>query len=427
MPTPDEVAVGQTVSTDFTVKVTDTLGASATDAATSVIVTAIAAASDSWLSDDSGNFDAATNWSGDVVPDATSNAVIDFADDPQVVHDSRSDTVNSLTNIAGNFVMAGGVLSTTLLNNNSLMAWSGGSIVLNGTAAMTNSGTLTIAPNGQRLSAIGITGFSNSGALLVASGLGVASIDPALTNTGAITVNGGTLSLNGGGSSNAYLLATGASGVLQFGAPAGQTSGGTFALTGGVYGGVQTVISGSTLDASAASGVFFNDLRLAASGALLLGASNAQTNAALVQGATSWANAVGTPYLSGSGTFTVYGGASLSAGVESGSGLTRLFGTRSIGGGFDLDGGRTVENDGFLTWSSGNIALGAGDPTALTQSGTLANASGAILYVTAAGDRLGIGSDGSGVLANVGVAAFYAGDGELDIDASVPIPATSRH
>jgi uncharacterized repeat protein (TIGR03803 family) len=384
-------------------------------------------ASRAWLDDASGNYDDPTRWTDGVVPIASNDVIIDFADDPQVLHSSGEDAVNSLTNTAGDFVMSGGTLTANTLENDSLMSWTGGSLILDAgtgdTATLLNTAAaaLAITPNGQRLTTTGIgtSSLTNAGSITVTGALGTANIDAALVNTGNVVVTLGTLSLNGGGSSNAFDLATAASGVLQFGAPESQTSGPTFTLTGGIYGGVETIISGSTLNATAASAVYFNDLRLTASGALILGATAAQTNAAFIQGGTAWANASGTPFLSGSATFTVYGGAALTAGTESGSGLTRLFGTGSIGVALDVDGGRTIENDGFLTWSSGSITLGAGDPTALTQSGTLSNVAGAILYVTATGGRLAIGSGGTGVLANAGVAAFYAGPGEVDIDAAV--------
>ena len=378
-----------------------------------------------WLTDASGNYDDPTRWTDGVVPIASNEVVIDFTDDPQVLHSSGNDAVTSLTNIGGDFVVSGGTFTAATLTNGSQMSWTGGSLILNagtgGTAMLLNSAgaSLTITPNGQRLDGTGGVSVANVGSITVTGGLGTANIDTALVNTGNVIVSLGTLSLNGGGSSNAFLLASGGTGVLQFGAPAGATSGGTFTLTSGIYGGVETIVSGSTLNATAASSVYFNELRLAASGALLLGATTAQTNAAFVQGGTAWANASGGPFLSGSATFTIYGGAALTAGTESGSGLTRLFGTGSIGGAFNVDGGRTIENDGFLTWSSGSITLGAGDPTALTQSGTLSNVAGAILYVTASGGRLATGAGANGVLANAGVAAFYAGAGEVDVDAAV--------
>lgn len=154
--------------------------------------------------------------------------------------------------------------------------------------------------------------------------------------------------------------------------------------TGGEYAVGNTTIDGGTLDVSAtSSGIFFvNSLRLAGAGTLLLGAQTATAQDGFVQGPTTWAGATGTPFLSGSGTLSVFGGGSLIDGVESGSGLTRLIGTNQLGA-IELDGGRTVENDGWMTWSSGNIELGAGDASTAVQSGTISNVSGATFYVTA--------------------------------------------
>ena len=93
-----------------------------------------------------------------------------------------------------------------------------------------------------------------------------------------------------------------------------------------------TTISGGTLDVSAASAVYFvNSLRLAGAGTLLLGAQNATAQSGFSQGPLSWGGVTGTPFLSGSGIMTIYGGSNLLGGVESGSGLTRLIGTNQLG------------------------------------------------------------------------------------------------
>ena len=109
----------------------------------------------------------------------------------------------------------------------------------------------------------------------------------------------------------------------------------------------------------------------------------------------------------------MFGGASLTGGVQSGGGTTQLFGAGSIGGSFAIDGGRTVQNNGWLNWSSGDVALGSGDPTAAVQTGTLDNAAGATFYVTATGGRI---TGTAGVVENAGVMAVYAGAGEADVD-----------
>ena len=200
----------------------------------------------SWAIDAPGNFDDPTRWTGTSVPSAATDATIAFADDPQVLHSSGSDTVNSLTNTAGDFVMSGGTLAATTLTNNSLMSWTGGSIVLNRTAtaaSLSNTGTFTIAPNSQRLSIIGTANFNNTGTITTAGALGVAYIDAPLTNNGEIIVNQGTLSLNSGGSSNGAGLQGGTGGVLQFGLP-DSGIGNTFSITGGEYAVGNTAIDG---------------------------------------------------------------------------------------------------------------------------------------------------------------------------------------
>ena len=112
------------------------------------------------------------------------------------------------------------------------------------------------------------------------------------------------------------------------------------------------MVDGSTLDLSAASGAVFPDLLSVTAGALSLGALNATDQNVLQQtGGT----------IAGSGTLTVFGGSALTGGVQTGPGVTVLNGTSTLGGTFALDGGRTLANDGWLNWSSGNIALGSGD------------------------------------------------------------------
>lgn len=370
----------------------------------------------SWLVDASGDFSDPTRWGGGTVPGAATDAVIDQPSHPDVVHSSGTDAVHSLTNTAGTFQLAGGTLTASTLTNASLMRWTGGDLVLNaGTAAanFTNSGTLTLGGSGQHLRQSGSNSAAllNSGAIVNSLGLGETDIDTAVTNTGAIFLNQGTLSLNGGGSSSANALVSGG-GAIRFGAP--QTgSPGTFTLTGGTYGGMDTIVQDGTLDASGLGALFFGQLQLQGDGLVNLGTVSGQANSGLLQSASG---TIG-PILRGSGTFTVFGGGALSGGAQSGTGLTELVGVSAIGSGFGIDGGRTVRNNGWLNWSSGNIALGAGDTTAATHAGTLANAAGATFYVAAANGRISNG--GTGVVSNAGVIAFYAGGGRIDLDASL--------
>jgi hypothetical protein len=361
----------------------------------------------SWLTDISGDFDDPTKWSGGDVPSAGNDATIDFADDPQVVHDTGSDIVNGLTNTAGDFVLSGGSLTATTLENDSTMGWTGGSLILNG-GPLLNTGTLSISGNGQRLSVSGSGTVSNAGTILVSGATGEADIDATLTNNGEITVNQGTLSLNGGGNSNAYLLQDGIGGTLQFGTQAANGTGGTFTITGGFYSVANTVVNGSTLDLSAATPITFADALSIAAGSLTLGAQDAAD-----QGAFTQTGGI----IAGSGTLGVYGAAALDGGAMTGGGTTQLLFTSTIGGSIALDGGYTLANAGRLNWSSGDIELGAGDPAAASQSATLANAVGALLYVTANASITAPGT--AATVTNAGGLVVYAGAGETDIDASL--------
>ncbi len=376
-----------------------------------------------WRTDVSGVFDDPTRWASGTVPDVASDASIDFADRPTVLFGDAAHQLHSLTNTAGRFVMAGGTLDLGGLDNGSDLRWTGGTIVLDGdltvSPRLSNAAgaEFSIVPGGQRLSGVGGGGpiIANAGTILVDGGAGIASFDVPLVNIGSVMVAQGTLAVNAGGTSDAGSLQVGPGGTLLFGtAPEGPAAA-RFVLTGGQYSAPDTVISGTTLDAQAASGLLFGRLRLSAGG-LVMGTLNAQVDSGLTQ------SAVGdSPILSGSGTLTVFNGGNLVGGVQSGSGLTRLIGTSVIGGLFQLDDGRTVENNGWLNWSSGSIALGANDPDAVTHSGTLTNVAGATFYVTANG-RIANPVAGASHFANAGVTAVFAGTGETDIDAFVDNP-----
>ncbi len=147
-----------------------------------------------WLIDAAGNFDDPTRWAGGAVPGAGSDALIDFADQPQVLHNAGSDNVHSLTNTAGDFVMSGGSLTAGALANDSAMSWTGGSLILNsgtgGVATLSNAAGagLTIAASGQRLTATGAGTASviNAGTITVDGAPGEADIDVAFVNTGQV-------------------------------------------------------------------------------------------------------------------------------------------------------------------------------------------------------------------------------------------------
>ena len=368
------------------------------DALAKIVSPYVLASGITWAADQSGAFDSPAAWTGGHMPDAGSDAVIDFAGQPTVTYAGGSHTLHSLTNSAGHFVLAGGTLQLGRFDNESSLAWNGGNIDLDGSdgdrSGLVNAGgaVMSIAANGQHIGGIG--GVGNAGALLV-NGTGSVALDTPLTNTGTLVVTQGTLLLNDGGSSSGGILAR-ADAVLAF-------NGGDFAVTGG-YSGIATAIGGGTLDLSVTGGDF-RTLLLSAGG-LALGSAAADSNGVLRQSGGT---------LGGSGTFVAYAGAQISGGLQAGPGTTRLLGASSLGG-LALDGGRVLRNDGALNWASGDILLGGGDTAAATHGGTLDNAG--VLRINADAP-IGVGSGGDGVVDNAGVIAVDAGAGTTTIDAAL--------
>ena len=397
----DKLTLTDNLNNHYTLQFADGLTAASF---TGAIVPAGTVTAGQWATDIAGNFADASRWTGGAVPGATTDAVINFASRPQVLHSGGADTVKSLTNTAGSFVMSGGTLTAGTLTNASTMRWTGGALALTTNGTLANSGTLTIGANGQRLSGTNAE-LTNTGGIVVGGGLGTAEIDVAFVNTGSVVLNTGTLGLNGGGSSNASLLQGSAGGVLQFGTQAGG-GGATFTLTGGFYAARNTVVNGSTLDVSAASGgvVFVDSLAINA-GRLATGAQNATAQGAMTQtGGT----------IGGTATLSAAGGAFLSGGLQTGAGETALFNASGIGGAIQLDGGRSLRNNGRLDWSAGAIALGAGDGGAVTHAASLTNAASGLLYITA---NARLTSVGASTMTNAGLMVAQAGSGQVDIDA----------
>lgn len=367
------------------------------DALAKIVTPYVLASGLAWAADQSGAFDSPAAWTGGHVPDAGSDAVIDFADRPTVTYVGNH-TLHTLTNSAGHFVVTGGTLQLGRLDNESSLTWSGGNIELDGSdgdkSGLVNGGgaIMSIAANGQHIGGIGV--LTNAGDLLV-NGAGSVALDTPLVNSGHLVVTQGDLLLNAGGSS---------SGGIQAGAGARMTlNGGSFTVTD-AYSGIDTEINGGTLDLSA-SGADFRALTLSA-GELELGSGAAHSNGVLRQSGGT---------LSGSGTLITYAGAQLSGGLQTGPGTTRLLGVSSLGE-IALDGGRVLRNDGAARWASGDILLGGGDTVAVAHSGTLEN-TGALRITANATIAAGSGADA--VVDNTGAIAVDAGAGQTTIDAAL--------
>jgi hypothetical protein len=233
--------------------------------------------------------------------------------------------------------------------------------------------------------------LNNAGVLAVFGGAGETDIDAYINDTGGIQAQSGVLGLNGGGTGNAGNLFVASNAVVRFGTMAATGTGGTFVFDGGPYIS-STVVSGSTVDLSAVSGMSFGGSLTVSAGELLLGGNYPWAQSLVQSGGT----------LSGTGIFSVSGSSQLSGGLETGTGRTDLQDGGSISGPVAFDGGRSLENDGTLTWTGGSIALGGGDGATTNHTATLINTAGAVLEIDTDGTINSAGFPGTATVSNSG-------------------------
>ncbi|RBP11158.1 hypothetical protein DFR50_11744, partial [Roseiarcus fermentans] len=213
----------------------------------------------------------------------------------------------------------------------------------------------------------GTTGFTNAGTLEQTVTTGTTDIAVALTNTGLVSAQTGTLRFDGGGTSSA---------AGSFAASSGATldfNTGTYTISGGAFTGAgEMQVSGATVTISAAA--TFGGLLEVDWGALALGA-NAATAASFAQtgGAITGTN---TLTVSGAATFSGYNWV-----AQTGTGTTVLAGaTTDSSGYFALDGGRVLENKGTFTanaTSGGYFSIGYTPFGTSVGGGTIKNDAGA--------------------------------------------------
>ena len=238
-----------------------------------------------------------------------------------------------------------------VLENQGTVDWTSGYIYVGenpygtslggGTIRNDSAGTFDIQGADVVVNGAGTNAFVNAGTLEQTVTTGTSAIGVALTNTGAVSVQTGTLEFDGGGTSTAGTFTVASGATLDFDA-------GTFTLSGDAFSGAGVVeVSGGTTNitgATIASG-------LAVTGGTLSIAASSGTAASLTQtGGT----------ISGAGTLTVSGAAAFGSGaynpdqeLETGTGTTLLTGATTIANyvsgasyGLYLDGVRVLENQG---------------------------------------------------------------------------------
>jgi VCBS repeat-containing protein len=251
------------------------------------------------------------------------------------------------------------------LNTAGTTTWSGsngnfnGEILLGGGATINNNGAWNDAHTFiVRLAATtGGGSFVNNGTYTRSGLTGETQVGVAFNNAGLVGVDGGTLSLGGGGTHTGS-FATALGSTLEFG-------GGTHNLNNasGVGSDGRLLVSSGTVNTTGA---------LTTGGLLQLTAGT--LNAGGTIDATTYSQSGGV--LTGVGTVSISGLAAWSAGTMSGTGTTNANGDLNINtaGQKRLEGGRTLNTAGITTWTgstAGNTnEIVVQDGSVISNSGT---------------------------------------------------------
>ncbi|MBX9630635.1 MAG: hypothetical protein K2X67_08960 [Burkholderiales bacterium] len=268
----------------------------------------------------------------------------------------------------------------TNLGNRTLDIAAGGTanfsneIELEGTATITNAGTLNLAAlgtaNAARISNI----YNNNGTLTLTNtgvinqtGTGAYLIGGDLNNNGTLNVNGGTLISNGLGSATS-------NGVLNLAAGTNyQHAGGTQTLSAGAQvnstASSALITSGGTLNVNAATANFNHPGIVQTTGGAATYAPNLNVAQVLLSGGTTTFNGtLTTPLLTQTGAATL-----------SGTGLVTLTGTATFTGGQWTGGGTArVASGAVLTMSGAGPGTNLGNRTLDIAAGGTANFSNEI-------------------------------------------------
>ena len=436
----------------------------------------VAAATVSWNVDGSGFWDVAGNWSTGSVPQAGDDVVIDRPSATiTVTHRSGTSTIKSLTcsetfvlsngtltiadssTVSGPFTLSGGSLrGSGVVTVNGPMSWTGGSMrdtgVTNANAGMqiANTGSIQLLENrtlnnagiatwigaGAMSNAPGatvnnlagatfdvqtagdLTGgtFNNAGTVIkvAGGGNGVTRVLAALNNTGTVTVQSGSLELDGGGQ-HAGSFAVETLATLQFGggthtfvpgasvsgAGTVQWAGGTTNFDAGTYNvsGTTEVSNGRHTFAAAATIVAVGTVQLSG-GAVDFSSADALSTAAYTQSGGT---------LDGSDVLTVTGPVEWSGGAMSGTGVLNANAGMDIANpsSVQLLDNRTVNNAGIARWTgAGAFSNAAG--------ATFNNLAGARFGIETAADLLGGTFNNAGTLTKIS----GGGDGRTRISAA---------
>jgi hypothetical protein len=373
-----------------------------------------------WVGSTSGDWNTASNWSGNAVPGSEDDVVINPGNSSTVITiSSGTQTVKSLQSSAVLQINTGASLSLAAASTIS------GTLTLNG-GTLLGAGNLTLSGvTNASAGTFGGTGtITNSGTMTV---IGAVNLNQALANTGTVLLSGagGSLTVNTSG-----VVTNEAGGLLDLRA-------GSIALASGAT--APTMANAGTLRRSTTTGTSTIAIPVVSTGSfdiqlgtLLLNAGGSSAGSTTIASASNLNLATGTfafnsgASLTGSGTLNVSSGTvsittdltlpaiNISGGTLNGSGNLTLAGTSTWSGGtiggtgtLTIPAGATLTTSGTLTLNRvlsnvGTLSIQSGSVSttlAVTNSGSTTINSGASLTVTgAAYAQSGGGSTVNGIL-----------------------------
>ncbi|MFT3820004.1 MAG: choice-of-anchor D domain-containing protein [Rubrivivax sp.] len=294
-----------------------------------------------------------------------------------------------------------GLDSGRVLDNRSVLTWTGGNINLNstnsaGAGTILNGSAATFIASGNGANSIGASGFGSAD-----------------TGADAVFTNAGIFRKEGSGATNTTTV-----GVVFNNSGAVQAQTGILSFT-------STSTHTGSIDVSAGA-----TLRLSGGTHSLNGAS-VTTAGVFELGSGGTLNAAVPIVINGTGSFNQSGGvlqgadltiasaASITNGQMRGSGSTILQGPTTISGnGLGLDSGRVLDNRGVLTWTGGYIDLnstnGAGAGMIDNRAGSTFVASGAGAYAIYA-SNYGAADNGADAVFNNAGTFRKSGSGATDV------------
>ncbi len=395
-----------------------------------------------WINPLGGDWDTASNWSGGVLPGPLDNAVINYPGITITHNLNTTDEVGSLTSkaaialsagtlkldgpstITNALSIAGGALSGAGSVKLNSLIWTIGTMTGPGSTTIVAGGTMTLRANGSRtldgrtLNNAGAATWSGSGNLVLANGAALNNLAggtfQAMGNASIVSGAGAAPSFTNAGTFRKTTLA----GTTTIAVPFTNTGASSVEI-GSLWFSADVTLGGSMALASGSAVTFYCDRVALNAGAITGAGMTSITNNATVtvSGSASVSNVT-----MDSGTITGPGTVSITnltwtGGTMSGPGTTVALGTLAISGYEQVLTQRTLRNSGVATFAdtpNGPYSYYPG--LFFVSGGTLVNEPGASFAITTDCSIYGyVGSPSGGTITNYGVFSKTGGPGTSEV------------